>query len=205
MLTRDEILNILKRDKKIDITVRTFDFYRDKGLIPPIEGRRNRKGLYPNNTPDMIASIKKYQNDGMTLSNIKKLMNAKREKEFYESQLSELESKKRYLKGWDDPTKREQRLIAFLNLEDIGQKYDVGLIGGHEGRTFSFISVIYDEFIDFYKIQIDLEEPRKEKILGKKRLTPDGYKMIARLMVDSQLRLGKLLDKDDIFIYLFLE
>ena len=205
MLTRDEILDILKRDHKIDISVRTFDYYRDKGLIPPIEARQNRKGLYSNNTPDVIASIKRYQSDGMTLSNIKKLMGAIREKKFYESQRSELESNMRYLEGWDDPTERKRRLIAFLNLEDLGQKYDVGLIGGNKGLIFSFISVIYNEFIDFYKIQIDLKEPGKEKILDKKRLTPDGYKMIARLMIDSQLRLGKLLDKDDIFIYLFLE
>ena len=90
MLTRDEIFDILKREHEIEISVRTFDYYRDKGLISPIQGRRNRKGLYPSNTPDEIASIKSYQNDGMSHLTIKKLMSAIREKKFYESQIAEI-------------------------------------------------------------------------------------------------------------------
>jgi DNA-binding transcriptional MerR regulator len=204
VLTCDEILDILRRDHKIEITVRTFNYYKDNGLIPPVQGRRNRKGLYPDSTPALIASIKNYQKDGMRLSDIKKLMRAIREKKLIEKQRSEDEKNYRYFKSWSDPKETKRRLITFLNLEDRGQKYDVGMIGGlKSGIIFAFISVFYDEFIDFYQIQIDFEKPGEKKILNKKRLTPDRYRLIALSMLDSNLRLGKLIDKDDIFIHLF--
>lgn len=203
MLTRDEIFDILKRKHKIDITVRTFDYYRDKGLIPPIQGRRNRKGLYPNNTPDVVASIKRHQSEGMSLSKIKKLKSTMHEKRLIEDNISENRTKLSYIKGWSDPKERKRRLIDFLNLEDLGQRYDVGMIGKSDDCTFTFIAVFFDEFIDFYKIQINYKKPGENKILDEKRLTPDGYEWIARSITHSKLGIGKLIDKNDIFINLF--
>ena len=70
-LTRDEILDRLKRDFNIKLTVRSFDHYRQIGLIPPIHGRKNRKGLYPDWTPELIKKIKDFQQEGSKLSDIR--------------------------------------------------------------------------------------------------------------------------------------
>ena len=106
-------------------------------------------------------------------------------------------------KRWSDPKERKRRLIDFLNLEDLGQRYDVGMIGKSDDCTFTFIAVFFDEFIDFYKIQINYKKPGENKILDEKRLTPDGYEWIARSITHSKLGIGKLIDKNDIFINLF--
>jgi DNA-binding transcriptional MerR regulator len=203
MLTRDEILNILKEKHQIEITVRTFDYYRDENIIPPIQARRQRKGLYPDNTPELIANIKKYQNQGMALSDAKQLVYALEQKKQAKQQLIKVQRKKEFLEAWQDPKIRLNRLISFLELKDEGQKYDVGMMGATGETPETYLAAFYEKHIDFYRIQVDYHRTDNWKILDKKRFTPDGLEWILRSLVRTSIKEGRFLDKDDIFVRIF--
>jgi len=79
MLTKREILTQLSKDGIIlgrSNPGRTFDFYRQIKLIPKNEAvRTNKKGkfitLYPDWVPQLIKNIKKCQQEGKKLSEIR--------------------------------------------------------------------------------------------------------------------------------------
>jgi DNA-binding transcriptional MerR regulator len=203
MLTRDEILQILKEKHQIEITVRTFDYYRDEKIIPPIQARRQRQGLYPDNTPELIATIKKYQDQGMLLSDAKQLVYALEEKRQAEQEKIELQRKKKFRDEWRDPKARLNRLVSFLELKDEGQKYDVGMMGAIGETPETYLAAFYEKHIDFYRIQVDYHLTDNWKILDKKRFTPDGYEWILRSLLRTSIKEGRVLDKDDIFVSIF--
>ena len=203
MLTRDEILKILKDKYKLQITVRTFDYYRSKGITPPIQAYRHGKGLYPDNTPELIARIKSYQRDGMSLSNIKKLNDAIEDRQKLKQEIEDIKREREYSVQWDDPEIRMNRLISFLGLKDEGQKYVVGMIGAKGEIPETYLAVFYEKDIDFYRIQVDYVRTDNWKILDKKSFTPDGYEWILRSLVKESIEEGKILDKDDIFLNIF--
>jgi DNA-binding transcriptional MerR regulator len=203
MLSRDQVFEILKDKYKVEITVRTFYYYRCQVIIPPIQAHRRGKGLYPDNTPELIACTKSYQRDGMSLSDIKKLLDALEEKRKLKQEIKETKRKRDYLDQWDDPEIRMHRLISFLGLKDEGQKYNVGMIGAKGEIPETYLAVFYEKHIDFYRIQVDYARTDNWKILDKKSFTPDGYEWILRSLLKESIKNGKFLDKDDIFLNIF--
>jgi len=77
MLTKEEILKQLSREN-VDLgksPERTFVYYQELGLIPTKESgnisTRNRKLLFPDWAPKLIKTIKRLQQEGKKLSEIK--------------------------------------------------------------------------------------------------------------------------------------
>lgn len=208
MLTRDEILQILKDKYQVKITVRTFDFYRDKGIIPPIQGRKQRKGLYPKNTPELIASIKKFQKQGMSLQDAKNstdLMEAMEEKRKLLKEKEEDQRNFEFRKAWGNDETRLNRLLSFLGLKDEGQKYDVGMMGAIGKTPETYLAVFYEKRFDFYRIQIDYERSDNWKVIDKKSFTLDRYEWILWKSLKESIRNRKFPHKDNIFIRIFFD
>jgi DNA-binding transcriptional MerR regulator len=209
MLSREQIFETLKDEYQLEITNRTFDYYRGKGIIPHFQGHRHfhghkqRRALYPDNTPELIAKTKSYQKDGMSLSDIKKLLDAFEARRKLKQEIKEIKGKKEYLSKLDNPEFRLNRLISFLGLKDEGQKYNVGMIGAMDKIPETYLAVFYEKHIDFYRIQVDYMRTDNWKILDKKSFTPDGYEWIMRSLVKESIENGKILDKDDIFLNIF--
>jgi DNA-binding transcriptional MerR regulator len=203
MLLCEEILEILNRDHGIELSVPMFNHLRDNKFFS-VRARSDRKGLYHDDTVDLIVFIKKLQKDGMKLDNIKKIITAQAEKKEIQEKIAQLESAHNYLEGWYVPSERCRRLVSFLGLEEAEYKFDVGLIGSHEGKSITFLSVFYNDKVDLYKFQIDVETNQIE-IAEKKSLTLDGLEIIVRQLIRPNLEIGQILDKDDILLSIFYQ
>ncbi len=85
LLTKKEIFERLKQDG-VDLgenPFRTFLYYQETGLIPEPEGKRKNAYLFPETTIDAIKLIKKLQQEGESISDIKKIYkNAMKSMEF---------------------------------------------------------------------------------------------------------------------------
>jgi len=203
LITRSEILNILERDFKIKITPRTFDFYKSEGLIPQIQARKNRKGLYPEKTPEIIVKIKEMQEEGLRLSEIKDFANFYVEKTKLYAQIDDYLAKEEFYKGWNNPKAREQRIISFLKLKRKGKKYDSGMIFIPDGKAIIFLAEFYTNHINFFRILVGLYQPGNEELLEQKKLKYDEYKSIVRALIKPITENGRVMDREDIFLAIF--
>lgn len=203
MITRDEILSKLKQGHNIKMSPRSFDYYRYEGLIPSIQGRKQRKGLYPDYTPELIVEIKARQKDGWKLSEIKDICDAIIKSKAIEEEITELKIKAEFFKVWDNPEVREQKIVSFLGLKDKGQKYDSVFIPFTEEEAIICLGSFYTDYIDFYKINVGLNQPGNEKLLEKKRLKYNEYMAIVRALVAPITKNNSVLDKLDIFLAIF--
>ena len=204
MKTRDEILKELESNFDYKITKRTFDFYRDNKIIYPIQGRKNRQGLYPDDTVELIAFVQEQKENGMSLIDARKLYDTLRQKQVAETERLAAQRKLEFVDDWKDPDVRKQRLCNFLKLDSEALKIDVGMIGTPpDGKPESYLAAFENNYIDFYRVQVDYDRSDNWKLLDKKRLTNDGYDLVVRMLSIDYRQRGRVIDKDDIFLQIF--
>jgi DNA-binding transcriptional MerR regulator len=203
MLKQIDVIKICKSKFGIELTDRNFVFYRNEGFFS-VKARENRFGLYDDDVPEKIALIKKLQDQGMKLKNIKKMIKAQDEKKAAMKEKKEIQKRMKALEGWQDPKIRLQKCIEVLGLDETDKTINIGMIGTVEGETVTFLSVFYGEMVDFFKFRVDLEKNTIE-LADKKTLTLDGLEMVMGMVLRSNLNVGKLLDADDIYLLAFYE
>jgi len=153
MLTKKQILDQLSKE---GIALgrsnprRTFDFYRQIGLIPKdaivkIKEKGKFKTLYPNWTPQLIKNIKKCQQEGEKLSEIKKA--------FRQSQ--------QLLQNWAKVCKVK---IGYMGMQR------------HSTLGKNLIIWFYSDRIEIYETDRVFDDVKKCKILGKQSLSLEEYK-----------------------------
>lgn len=204
MKTCEEILKELEDKYKMSISVRTFNFYRDNGFIPPVQARRKKKGLYLDYTAEKIAFVRNQKAEGMSLTDASKLFDAQRQIVVAKKERLAAKQKIDFLDKWEDSEIRKQRLCKFLKLDPQTNKVDVGMVGTlPDHKPESYLAVFDTDYIDFYRIQIDYSRSDNWHVLDKKRLSNDGYDLIVRMISDNCRKHGRLIDKDDIFLQIF--
>jgi DNA-binding transcriptional MerR regulator len=203
LLTREKILEELVSKYGIKLTVRSFDYYRQEGLIPPIQGRKNRKGLYPDWTTELLKKIKDFQREGSKLSEIQDFCEVFFGKQKIEKEIVELRIKEKYLVAWYNSEIREERIISFLKIENNDFKCDSFITSELYGKAIVFFTAFFSDHIEFYKLIVGLYQLEDIQLVEKKRLTHGEYMAIVRAIVKPITENSRIMGQEDIFVAVF--
>ena len=203
MLSREQIFEILKYEYQVEITNRTFDYYRFEGLIPQIQGRKKGLGLYPDYTPELIFKIKSLQKEGFKLSEIKEFATWHIDMVRIDQEIDDYKTKNDFYQGWQIQQMREQRILSFLKIKRKQAKIDSATMLFSEREAFVYLAVFNPNDIKFYKILVSLYQPGNEKLIEKKKLNLSEYMAIVRALIKPVTENNHVLNKEDIFLAIF--
>ncbi|WP_019412485.1 MerR family transcriptional regulator [Paenisporosarcina sp. TG20] len=111
-------LTISQLAKACEVNIETIRYYERRGLIP--EPPRNKSGYrnFPESTVKDIQFIKRTQDLGFTLKEIKNLLNASNDEDFRSEQVHDFATSK--IKEIEEKIQNMYRMNALL--EDLAQK-----------------------------------------------------------------------------------
>ena len=183
MLTKKQILDQLKKEN-VDLgsnPERTFIYYQQIGLLPHKKGSlpgNKRIGLFPDWIPGFIKRIKKAQQEGIKLWEIKKAFDKVGE-------LLEIE--------WS-------RVLNLDNPEAIKKIHHHVLSKGKE--MYHLVTVFYPDRIHWFKVKISgiaFEIPEDFKILDSKTFRLEEYsEFVKKLAVKIAKEQHRILEHRDI-------
>lgn len=190
MLTRDQIIKQFEKSK-YKISGITFDYYRRLNLIPSPEGRKDRKGLYPDYTIRIIRDIKELQEQGFSLDKIKELtketanyiVNARKE--------------------------RYNQVGQYLGLKNEGQTYSVSHLKDNSIGLDGVVTAVYPDKITWFNVSHPhptIKFNRELKVIEQKTLTMEEYgEFISFLAVKVAKEEHRGMEDKDIFKALFVK
>ena len=137
----------------------TFYFYKKKFHLPEPIGVKDKEALYPDTVIGLIKTIKKLQQEGMTLEQI--------QKQFNEMEKTQFINETFYRTGWHTDIEAKLRITEILNPDNIlDETIDFCIGCRYKGYRHAYDCLVVSTVregstIAFFLIRIDHPETQK--------------------------------------------